>query len=417
MALSYALPLLAVLLSAAVAQDGPLTISGEVEFVYKNAWRHSSRAQPPPRGRPPPFGGPPLVANEYQHTPDMAEMQIRCPQIIGPQRYPLANPSCQMPSFTVAYGPHADAFREFGAEANAIEVAPQGRGPQRGYNNQCRSPQCAASKAVRDRLTRKQAENRILNGDRAIVELEEAPAAAGAGDLEPPPLGRSPEGKVPAFVVKRLVRTSMGEQKCGIDTGTPHELRALVFIMDWSSCGPEAKWKPSVTEEELTQAFAPAQDSSGTTIPANMRAYHQTCSFGHVLLDPSNVMVLPVPMPCRGVVPGNLTTRPGMPPPASAGPPSQRRDSAIRMNATVDDWWDYSRSCEVSEQKAWENACEAHAQQLVADGSLGQEGTAQLDSILTWTEGRRNIYIVPQGATCGWEGYGDVACTTPTCSV
>ncbi|PNH01825.1 Autolysin [Tetrabaena socialis] len=119
---------------------------------------------------------------------------------------------------------------------------------------------------------------------------------------------------------------------------------------------------------------------------------------------------------CRGVVLRNLTTRPFRPPPPTPWAPPPPPSTIIRRNTTIDDWWDYSRFCQVSEQQAWERACEAYAVQLVSDGTLGSAETAKLDTILRWRARRRNIYILPSGAVCGWAGFADVTCTTPTCS-
>ncbi|KAG2493551.1 hypothetical protein HYH03_008365 [Edaphochlamys debaryana] len=180
----------------------------------------------------------------------------------------------------------------------------------------------------------------------------------------------------------------------------------LVFILDFSghpssSCGAAATWGASAKADDVYRAMVDPSYAN------NLKNFYETCSFGKARLSPNNVKVLgPVPIPCRGVLPKDLTGHPSMPPRPPPRPPSQWANliSHSRMNDTTHDWWDISRYCTASEQQAWEREAEKWARnEALKDPNLAR--------LLAVRERRRNIYVLPNALPCSCYVKGGVSGT------
>ncbi|KXZ44743.1 hypothetical protein GPECTOR_63g68 [Gonium pectorale] len=229
----------------------------------------------------------------------------------------------------------------------------------------------------------------ILSGDVANVTLVRTPTDVRRRALA--------EGlAAPQFSPKRVggirLAKDQKEQK-EIYTGTPIDLRSVVYIVDLSSCNAsDPGWRPGVTKEAI-QNYVLFNNSS--PVSNALDRFYTTCSYNKTFFKPSNVTVVgPVSLPCSGWIPRNTT--------AGAA-------TVERTNATVQDWWDFSAFCGASEQAAWQRGTEAWA----TNASNSDPKLAALTR--TAVDRRRNIYILPTNVKCPWEGYGDVTCTKPIC--
>ncbi len=181
-----------------------------------------------------------------------------------------------------------------------------------------------------------------------------------------------------------------------IYSGTSIDLRTIVYIMDFSSCNP--LWKAPVIAKDVELALF---NSPNNSVKNNLETYYSTCSYGKTSFLPEFTQIVgPVPVPCSGVVPAPY--RPNYKPPIS---------KFSRRNETVNDWWDISKFCTASEQQAWERVALNYSVELAR-----ATGNIKLDSLLKWRNRLRNLYILPTGLKCGWSGYADVTCTSPSCS-
>ncbi|KAG2427311.1 hypothetical protein HXX76_012506 [Chlamydomonas incerta] len=162
-----------------------------------------------------------------------------------------------------------------------------------------------------------------------------------------------------------------GEQK-EIYTGSPIPLRATIYLLDFCN------WTNPYRSPE---AFKKYVSSGNGSIENNLMNYYRTCSYGKSSFDWGNVTVIgPVQLPCKGNV------------------------SSGFLKYT----FDASTKCGAAEQLSWVRGSEAYGQQLAATNDA-------VKSILTWTQRRRIMLILPAQAKCGWAGLADVACTSPTC--
>ncbi|KAG2432562.1 hypothetical protein HXX76_008907 [Chlamydomonas incerta] len=348
----------------------------------KSAFRF---VRPPPSSRPPPFRRPPPVASPspaFTHEIELNELQILCPQEVDSStNYTRDDPQCAVPRGSVAVGDEAEAVRtEFrllsGDLVNVTleEVDESAPGSRRRQLSQLRR-ELASGRS-------------LLQADAAVV----------------------PPAK--SFRLKSLRPVRQSEQK-EIYTGTPIDLRTVVYIMDFSDCRmpqPAAVTRERVTRDMLDTSASPAN---------NLADYYTTCSYGKTIFNPDNFIVVgPVPMKCAGNIPA--IPRPPRPAPPPRPPPRTISTRPAppplsRRNATYEDWWDLSRFCSASEQQAWERAAEAFAQAEVAKNPDDPE-MQKLARLLTWRTRRRNIYILPPTVRCSWAGYADVTCTSATCS-
>nr|BAC99309.1 matrix metalloprotease [Chlamydomonas reinhardtii] len=347
----------------------------------KSAFRF---VRPPPNHRPPPFRKPPPAASPspaFTHEVDYNELQILCPQEVDSStNYTRDDPQCAVPRGSVAVGDEAEAVRaEFrllsGDLVNVTleEVDESEPGSRRRMLSQLREELATG--------------RRLLNTDTAPLP------------------GRS-------FRLKSLRPVRQTEQK-EIYTGTPIDLRTVVFIMDFSDCRmPQA---PAVTKERVTRDMLKTSASPAN----NLAGYYSTCSYGKTIFNPDNFIVVgPVPMKCAGNIPA--IPRPPRPAPPPRPPPRTISTKPAppplsRRNATYEDWWDLSRFCSASEQQAWERAAEAFAQAEVAKNP-GDPEMQKLARLLQWRTRRRNLFILPSNVRCSWAGYADVTCTSATCS-
>ncbi|KAG2449866.1 hypothetical protein HYH02_005389 [Chlamydomonas schloesseri] len=336
-------------------------------------WVRPPPARPPPYRRASPIGP---TQTPYMHKIEYTELQIVCPKVIDPVTgYPKNDPTCTVPSATVAVGEEAlDTRKELG----------------------------------------------LMNGDLVNVTLEEVDTEENPSRRrllsiirEEQRTGRQllkTTTQLPkvTYKLKSLKQLKKNSQK-EIYAGKPIDLRTIVYIMDFSDCklsgwsAPPALTKEKIAADMLRAANAPSN---------NLANYYGTCSYEKTLFSPDNFMVLgPVPVPCiGGVTPPPRPPRPPRPPPRAGA-----ATSLSRRNDTYDDWWDLSKFCTASEQQAWERAAEAYAQAEVAKDPNSAYGK-KLQAILTWKERRRNIYVLPPSVKCSWSGYADVTCTSATCS-
>jgi len=379
------LGLLACSTATAAAQDLNFTeMRGvPVMFKYGSAFRI---VHPPPsqKRKPPPFRRrpPPSADVVYQHDPSLDELQIKCPQVntatvngTTEYVYPYDSALCEttyVPNAIVATGEEALAFVQEAqivtGDVGVIDIV-----------------------ETEDGLKRR----RILREGRTLLN-----------DASSSPLSFA------QFKIRNFTKIT-GGGAVEIFTGTQIELAAVVFLLDFSSCGDPKIWgpQPGVNVSSLNAAMLKSKQGS-IRFANNMENYYMTCSYGKSLYPESNVYVVgPVPIPCRGAVFKNFTGRPPMPPRPPPRPPSAFANllPASRRNDTVDDWWDISQFCTASEQQAWEREAEKWAR-------LKAMNDPKLDRILKWSRRRRNIYALPSGVRCAWAGYADVTCTSPTCS-
>nr|BAB68382.1 gametolysin [Chlamydomonas reinhardtii]BAB68384.1 gametolysin [Chlamydomonas reinhardtii] len=367
----------ALLVAACVLCTAPAWAQNETSGTGMVKTKSAFRWIRPPPARPPPFRRPPPAQVPYVHKVEYTELQILCPQIIDPvTKYPMDDPACNVPRATVAAGEEALTIRDENGLLNGdlLNVTLE----------EVDTPENPSRRRLRSIIREEQRTGRVL-------------------------LATSAELPTPAFRLKSLKSILKGSQK-EIYSGTPIDLRTIVYIMDFSSCklagwsAPATLTPEKVTSDMLRSASAPAN---------NLANYYGACSYEKTLFNPNNFLVLgPVPVPCiGGVTPPPRPPRPPRPPPRAGSTIS----SLSRRNDTYDDWWDLSKYCTASEQQAWERAAEAYAQAIVAQDPNSATGK-KLQGILQWRERRRNIYILPPGVKCSWSGYADVTCTSATCS-
>ncbi|KAG2454126.1 hypothetical protein HYH02_001162 [Chlamydomonas schloesseri] len=357
----------------------------------KSAFRF---VRPPPSHRPPPFRKypPPSASPEpFTHAIEYNELQILCPQEVdSSSNYTRDDPRCAVPRGAVAVGDEAEAVRsEFrllsGDLVNVTleEVDEAEPGSRRRQLAQSRADLAAAA-----------------SGGRQLLDTTSTSTMA-------PVL---PPSK--SFRLRSLRAVRQSEQK-EIYTGTPIDLRTIVFIMDFSDC--RMPQSPAVTKERVTRDIL----RTSTSPTNNLANYYSTCSYGKTIFNPDNTIVVgPVPMKCLGGTPA--IPRPPRPAPPPRPPPRTNSTRPAppplsRRNATYEDWWDLSRFCSASEQQAWERAAEAFAQAEVAKNPDDPE-MQKLARLLQWRTRRRSIYILPSNVRCSWAGYADVTCTSATCS-
>lgn len=214
---------------------------------------------------------------------------------------------------------------------------------------------------------------RVLSGDPVTVDLDveltDEPASPGRHLLQS-------AKKVKGISIKKLAFGTKGSQK-EIYSGTPIELRAVVYLLN--ICNMLSPFQSASDFHRYMYKTTPAGQPGS---PDNLQNYYQTCSRNKTFFDPSKVMVVgPINVPCSGAL-----TRGSLSFPWSAN------------------------GCGAAEQVAWLDIAEAYARQHVAPNDPA------VASVLSWTERRRVIVILPAAVKCPWAGLGVVGCVGPLCT-
>ncbi|KAG2437918.1 hypothetical protein HXX76_005534 [Chlamydomonas incerta] len=277
-----------------------MTINGVGMIRYMEGAPSAARNPPPVRPklrrRPPPARAQPGGPPVLDTVITPPQLQLVCPQIIDiVTGYPKEDPNCFLPQVVLAQGAAAEQMRnEYG----------------------------------------------MASGDIVNVTMDV-----------------SANGSFALTGLMTLVRGSQKGCKC-IYSGKPVDDRAVLYLLDFSSCPGSGMAAPAaLTPEVAGRLLTP----DGTSAPgSSFEAYQLICSYEKRLFNPDNVAVVgPVPVPCTGAL-----THP-RPRPDLVGL-SRAAADALRMNSTHSGWWDLSHSCSPADMNAIERAAEAFAQQLVA---------------------------------------------------
>ncbi|KXZ51287.1 hypothetical protein GPECTOR_13g774 [Gonium pectorale] len=220
-------------------------------------------------------------------------------------------------------------------------------------------------------------EAQFVNGDLFTLELQPASEAAQRRALQE---GAPTAPKLSVRNYTKKPSNASREQEI-YTPGNPIDLQSVVYIIDLS--------------DMLNFLYG-----NGTTsrVNNNLNNYFLQCSYNKTFFKPENVAIVRVPIrSCSGVLYNNSLVS------GSVG-------SRVNASLGIVDWWSYSDYCDASEQAAWIREAEA-------EGRAQSATNPGLERILRYTKPRRrNIYVLPNNAKCPWDGFGDVTCTTPTCT-
>ncbi|KAG2438143.1 hypothetical protein HXX76_005752 [Chlamydomonas incerta] len=246
----------------------------------------------------------------------------------------------------------------------------------------------------------------------------------------------APDGAVSLLQLKPI-QYSCGKE-CELYTKLPVRDRALLYLLDLSTCGANADMQAAMSVEEAKRLM---WRSPGDSAATNMEDYIDTCSYGKRQWRPDDTAVVgPVRMPCTGAL--SSAARDHWPPHVTAaanatwGGLSAAASQALRQNTTHAGWWDLAQWCSAAEMFAIKRFAEEFAQQLVGAtdpnaGSLEDAGGStnanrtdgaelgRLRQILTWSGPRRSVFVLPPGSACAqaWAGLAQTSCNGVTCSI
>lgn len=157
-----------------------------------------------------------------------------------------------------------------------------------------------------------------------------------------------------------------------IYTGSAIQLRSVTYLVN--ICGMRNPFQnPNDYLRYMTNTSTSTND--------NIQLYYSTCSYNKVSWDPRyNKVVGPIDIPCSGVLVRGILSYP----------------------------WT-STKCGAAEQAAWLDIAETKARNL----SLTNP---ELAAVMSWTDRRRAVMILPGAVSCPWAGLGMTGCVGSRCT-